>query len=155
MATHPLDLDDNDLTRIDVALDALESALGGLQGLSADERMRLFKMGPKTEAFCRQALTVLELNPGTVPPVFDLPRMRAAMDRFDQLRARQVRLVRMERLLSDAMKGLGVELAQQARKGYGSMRMLGKVKGLASLEDTFSARYRRPPRTPAKDKPGR
>lgn len=153
MPTHPLDLTDDDLHRIDAALDALEQALGSLEGLGAAERMRAFKMGPKTEAFCRHALVLLEQRPDTVPPVFELERMRALMDRFDALRGCEVRLRRMDRLLADAMKRLGIEVAEKARTGYKAMRQTGDVAGLQPLEANFRARYRRVSRRNEPDAP--
>ena len=45
------------------ALIALEGALGGLISLDAEGRRRLPKMDQKWELFCRQAISVLALNP--------------------------------------------------------------------------------------------
>lgn len=152
MHSHPLDLHDADFARMDQALATLREVLGPLESLSAQERARRFKMGPKTEAFCRHALDLLELNPGTVPPVFELERMRARMTRFDQLRAREAELARMARLLEDARTRVGMELATQARKGYKALRA-ANAPGLDPLRDNFRARYARAPRRGGTDSP--
>ena len=152
MHSHPLDLDDADFARIDQALATLCEVLGSLESMGAKERPRRFKMGPKTEAFCRHALDLLELNPGTVPPVFELERMRKRMTRFDQLRARESELARMARLLEDARTRVGMELATQARKGYKAMRG-HDTPGLQPLRKNFQARYARAPRSTGTDSP--
>lgn len=150
MSLHPLDLDDAALARVDEALSTLREVLGPLEALSAQERTRRFKMGPKTEAFCRHALGLLELNPGSVPPVFELERMRARMTRYDYLRAQAAELSRIARLLEDARTRLGMELATQARKGYKALRA-ANAPGLDPLRDNFRARYARAPRPARKD----
>ncbi len=75
------------------------------------------------------------------------------MDRFDALRGCEVRLRRMDRLLADAMKRLGIEVAEKARKGYKAMRQTGDVAGLQPLEANFRARYRRVSRRKEPDAP--
>lgn len=152
MHSHPLELDDASFDRIDQALATLREVLGPLEALGAKERTRRFKMGPKTEAFCRHALDLLELNPGTVPPVFELERMRERMTRFDQLRAREAELTRMARLLQDARTRVGMELATQARQGYKAMRG-HDTPGLQPLRENFRARYARAPRPVGADSP--
>jgi len=47
------------LAEVDTALAALENALTGLIALDPDQRRGLVRMGPKSEAFCRQTVKVL------------------------------------------------------------------------------------------------
>jgi hypothetical protein len=58
-----LNLSEADFAEIDGALGTLETKLAGLLDLNIDERRGLMKMGDKSEAFCRQTLTVLAQNP--------------------------------------------------------------------------------------------
>lgn len=51
-----LQFTDQQLAAIDAALTSLESALSGLIALTPDQRRAMTKMGPKSEAFCRQGL---------------------------------------------------------------------------------------------------
>lgn len=51
-----LQFSDQQPAAIDVALASLESALSGLIALTPDRRRAMTKMGPKSEAFCRQSL---------------------------------------------------------------------------------------------------
>lgn len=140
------DYDDATLARIDKAIDELHEALGPLQSMTPAERRRLFKMGPKTETFCRQALLLLETNPQAVAPVLDLPRAQAQLRNVDSLRPRLQRLQQIERLLVDTITLMGVEVAKRARVGFHLMRNAGKVAGIKALETHLSARYQRPPR---------
>ena len=150
MLKQVLDYDDEALARIDRALDELRDALGPLQAMTPADRRRLFKMGPKTEAFCRKALVLLETNPHAVSPVLDLPRAQTHLRSVDRLRPRLQRLQHIERLLTDTITLLGVDVAERARIGFHLMRTAGTVKGLKPLEKHLGERYRRAPGRPRK-----
>ena len=61
---------EEDLAAIDAALTQLEQRFVKLIALDSKQRRRLFKMGNKTEKFCREALTVLDKNRQRVLPRF-------------------------------------------------------------------------------------
>ena len=145
-----LDYDDEALARIDRALDELREALGPMQAMTPADRRRLFKMGPKTEAFCRKALVLLEINPQAVSEALDLPRAQTHLRSIDRLRPRLQRLQQIESLLTDTITLLGVDVAKRARIGFQVMRNSGAVKGLKPLEKHLGARYRRRPVRPRK-----
>ena len=67
-----LGLNDADYATIDQAIATLEAQLTGLLSLSNDERRSLYKMGDKSEAFCRQTLTVMAQNPQLLPASVEL-----------------------------------------------------------------------------------
>src|SRR5438105_2362727 len=52
-------------------------------------------MGDKSEAFCRQTLSVLEQNPQVVPPSVGLREAIADLEALDRLRPRLQRLLRL------------------------------------------------------------
>ena len=54
-----LNLTADDLAALDGALATVESLLGRGVALSAQQRRDLYKMGDKSEAFCRQSLRLL------------------------------------------------------------------------------------------------
>ncbi|UXI65982.1 hypothetical protein [Tahibacter amnicola] len=54
---------DTELSEIDQALSTLEARLANLIALTPDQVRGLTKMGDKSEAFCRQTVTVLSMNP--------------------------------------------------------------------------------------------
>ena len=62
-----LNLTADQLAAVDAALTELETQLSGLIALPPAQKRGLRKMGERSEAFCRQALHVLEQNPQLVP----------------------------------------------------------------------------------------
>ena len=79
---------EDDLTAIDAALTQLEQRFSRLVALDAKERRRLYKMGNKTEKFCREALTVLDKNRQLASPAMDLNGALSALRTIDELRPR-------------------------------------------------------------------
>lgn len=67
-----------DTSAIDAALAQLEQRFAKLVALDIKQRQRLFKMGNKTEKFCREALNVLDKNRQLAPPAMDLNRALSA-----------------------------------------------------------------------------
>ena len=72
-----LNLTADDLAALDGALATVESLLGRGVALSAQQRRDLYKMGDKSEAFCRQSLRLLANNPQVVPPGLGLEEAQA------------------------------------------------------------------------------
>ena len=100
------------LNTLDSLLAALEGQLTDLIGLSPDERRELTKMGDKSEAFCRQAVTVLSDNAQVLPRNFDVDAYRADLVALDALRPRLARVQRLyERIVGG--KGAGGEKRAQ------------------------------------------
>ena len=58
-----LNLSAQDLADIDAALATLRRVFAPMVALQPDQRRELYKMGDKSEAFCRQTLSVLAANP--------------------------------------------------------------------------------------------
>ena len=92
-----LNVTDQQLQTVRTALDQIEAALPGLISMETGDRRGLMLMGPKSEAFARQTLRVLEQNPKIVPPSFDLAAAKADLAAFERL---QPLLERVERLAS-------------------------------------------------------
>ncbi|RDZ28946.1 hypothetical protein [Lysobacter silvisoli] len=142
------------LNAIDEALNTLESALIGLVALTPDQRRQLTKMGDKSEAFCRQALHVVNENPGILPRNFDLDGLRRDLAALDALRPRAVRLARLNERLQDSDMALGSDLMSAALEGYAFLKIAGKGEGLDALRQMLSARFNRGPnKTAAPEEP--
>jgi hypothetical protein len=80
-----LNVSDEQLVAVDnalTALEALEAALPGLIPLTVDQRKGMSRMGPKSEAFCRQTLMMLAQNPQVIPPSIDLVEAQADLAAF-------------------------------------------------------------------------
>lgn len=63
-----LTLNNDQIAAIDQTIGQLEGQLQGLVSLSLEARRAVSKMGPKSEAFCRQTINALRLYPEVVPP---------------------------------------------------------------------------------------
>ena len=150
-----LSLTDAQLAAVDAALTVLETQLGGLIALPAQKKMSLKKMGDKSEAFCRQALRVLEQNPQMVPANVPLADAVADLATLEQLRPRMVRLSRLSERAADTDIALGCDVMAVALQGYGLLKLTGKAEGLEPLRRELGARFARSSRTltPAEPQP--
>lgn len=131
------------LAAIDAALASLESALAGLIALTPDQRRALTKMGPKSEAFCRQTLTVLSQNTQIIPPSVNLTEAQADLATLDALRPRLARLERLTERANDTDAALGSDVMALALEGYALLKFAGKNQGLEGLRKDLSARFAR------------
>jgi hypothetical protein len=132
---------DEQLTAVDNALTALEAALPGLIALTVDQRKSLSRMGPKSEAFCRQTLTVLAQNPQVLPPSIDLTEAQRDLAALDRLRPRLARLQRLSERAQDTDDALGSDVMSFALEGYALLKVAGRNQGLEGLRKALSARF--------------
>ncbi len=138
-----LNLTDAQLSAVDAALTELETQLAGLIALPAATKRALRKMGPKSEAFCRRALDVLEQNPQIVPANVPLADAIAALKALEQLRPRLIRLARLSERASDTDMALGSDVMAVALQGYNLLKMTGHTDGLDPLRQELSGRFAR------------
>ena len=144
-----LNLTDAQLTAVDAALTELEKQLGGLIALPVATKRSLKRMGRKSEAFCRQALRVLEQNPQIVPPNVSLADAIADLNALEQLRPRMVRLSRLSERASDTDIALGSDVMGMALKGYSLLKLNGRSEGLEPLRQELGLRFSRTSRRAA------
>jgi hypothetical protein len=144
-----LQLTNDQLDGIDAALGQLESALAGLIALTPDERRSLARMGPKSESFCRQTLSVLEQNPQMVPASLDLAGARGDLTVLDQLRPRFGRLQRLAERAADSETALGSDVMDVALEGYSLLKVSGRGQGLDGLRRELGSRFARARRAEA------
>ena len=130
------------LTAIDNALLALETALTELVALEPDARKRLPKMGGKSEAFCRQALSVVSQNPQIVNPSLGLASAQADLAALDLLRPRRQRLQKLVERMQDTETLLGSDVMATALEAYGLLKISGKSQGLSALRAGRSTRFK-------------
>ncbi len=141
-----LNLTDAQLTAVDSALAELEKQLAGLVALTIQQKRSLRKMGPKSEAFCRQTLQVLEQNPQIVPPNVALAEAVADLGTLEQLRPRLMRLARLSERASDTDMALGSSVMTVALQGYSLLKLTGHAEGLEPLRRELGARFAKSPR---------
>lgn len=136
---------EEDLGAIDAALTELEQRFDKLIALDARARQRLFKMGNKTEKFCREALNVLDKNRQLAPPVMDLNRALTALRTVDELRPRTKQILALAERLRDTELALGSEVATAARQGYNALGEYGDRHGLEGMRQSLSVRFKKRP----------
>lgn len=141
-----LTLTDEQLRAVDDALTALEASLSSLISLTPEQRKALNRMGPKSENFCRQTLTVLEQNPQVLPPSVDLREAKADLAALEKLRPRLARLQRLAERADDTQDALGSDIMSFSLEGYALLRVAGKNQGLDGLRRELSARFAKSPR---------
>jgi hypothetical protein len=141
-----LNLTDAQLRGVDDALTALETHLSGLIALSPPQKRSLRKMGEKSEAFCRQALRLLEQNPQLVPPNVLAAGALGDLAALDKLRPRMMRLNRLSERASDTDIALGSDVMTTALQVYGQIKLTGGVEGLETVRRDLGARFTRGPR---------
>ena len=136
-----LNLTDAQLSAVDAALVELEKQLSGLITLPAATKRSLRKMGPKSEAFCRQALRVLEQSPQIVPANVPLADAVADLAALDVLRPIMVRLSRLSERAADTEIALGSDVMTVALQGYSLLKLTGRAEGLETLRQSLGERF--------------
>lgn len=130
------------LTAVDNAIAALEAALTDLVALDPAQRKRMPKMGGKSEAFCRQALSVIAQNPQIANPSLALGSAQADLAALDLLRPRRQRLQRLMERMQDTETLLGADVMSTALEAYALLKVSGKSQGLAALRAGLGARFK-------------
>jgi hypothetical protein len=136
-----LTLSDTQLSAIDQSLLELETQLADLIAMDSAKRRSLTRMGDKSEAFCRQTLSVLTQNPQILPPNLALREAQADLVALDRLRPRLQRLLRLAERASDTEIALGSDVMACALQGYALLKVSGKNQGLEGLRKELGARF--------------
>ena len=136
-----LTLSDTQLMAVDQALSDLEAQLTGLIAMSTGQRRKLARMGDKSEAFCRQTLSVLGQNPQVVPPSLNVPDAQADLETLDRLRPRLQRLQRLAERATDTEIALGSDVMRCALDGYALLKVAGRNQGLEGLRKELGSRF--------------
>lgn len=145
-----LRFNDGDVSTIEEAIATLEQRLTGLIGLTPDERREMTKMGNKSEAFCRHAVTTLGKHPDVLPRNFDVDEYRNDLVALDALRPLIARLQRVYERMVDSEMALGSDLMVASLEGYAHLKVAGRGDGLEAMREALGSRFdRRRKTTPA------
>lgn len=136
-----LTLTDAQLAAVDQALSDLETQLVDLVALTVPERRKLNRMGDKSEAFCRQTLSVLAQNPQVVPPSLKLAESQGDLVALDALRPRLQRLQRLSERATDTEALLGSDVMRCSLDGYALLKRAGRNQGLEGLVKELGSRF--------------
>jgi hypothetical protein len=134
-----------DLAAIDAAVTQLEQRFAKLIALEPKQRQRMFKMGNKTEKFCRETLSVLDKNRQLATPAMDLNGALTALRTIDELRPRTKQILRLAERMRDTELALGSDVATTARQGYNTMGEFGDRHGLTGMRQALSVRFKKRP----------
>jgi hypothetical protein len=145
-----LNLTEAQLSAVEQALAQIESQLSGLIALDKRQRLSLPKMGLKSEAFCRQALSLLAQNPQVMPASVGLADAQADLVALDQLRPLLLRLQRLSERASDTEFALGSDVMATSLQAYALLKLVGKNQGLEGLRSELGSRFARSSRKAAK-----
>jgi hypothetical protein len=136
------------LQAVDAAIAELETQLAGLIALTRPQKQSLRKMGDKSEAFCRQAMRVLEQNPQLAPPNLMATNPLQDLVALDQLRPRFVRLSRLSERAADTDLALGSDVMDASLKVYGLLKLTGRSEGLDAMRRELRTRFARSAKPP-------
>jgi len=142
-----MNLTSDQLAAVDAALVALETNLAGMVSLSPQQRRRVPRMGDKSEAFCRQTLSLLGQNPQVVNPGLGLPEAESDLATLDALRPRLQRLARLSARASDTEVALGSDIMSTALQGYALLKVSGRNQSLEGLRASLGSRFAKKPRS--------
>ena len=131
------------LQQLDAALATIEDVCARLISLEPDEVRGLFKMGGKSEPFCRETLGVLGQNRKIGPESLELDDVLADLAALDALRPRLRRLQQLAKRGEDTEILLGSDIFSAALEGYALLKVSGKNHGLEDLRKGLSARFGR------------
>jgi hypothetical protein len=129
------------VSNILAAISTLETELADLVSIPAEQRRELFKMGDKSEVFCRETLGVLADNPKLVPESLGLSEAQADLAALDTLRPMLRRLQQLTERAESTELALGVDIFGAALEGYGLLKVSGKHHGLEGKRRDLSARF--------------
>lgn len=137
-----LNLSAQDVADVDAAIATLRRVFAQMISLRPTQRRDLYKMGDKSEAFCRQTLSVLAANPQIIPPSLDLAEAQADLAALDQLRPRLLQLEQLVERADDTALALGSDIITVALEGYGLLKVSGKSEALKGARKELSARFK-------------
>jgi len=132
-----------DLAAMDAALAVIEEKLAGLVSLSTKQVRGLFKMGEKSEVFCRNVPQVLDQNPQVVTPALGLPEANGDLAALDALRPRLRRLKLLTTRGEDTLVALGADVMSAALEGYALLKVSGRASGLEDQRRELGTRFSR------------
>ena len=137
-----LTIDSSPFSAIEAAVTALEKELVDFVELSVEQRRELLKLGPKSEVFCRETLSVMERSPGALPVDFDMDAVREDREALDQVRPILSRLRMLTSRANDTEMALGSDLYKAALEGYRFARASGAGALLDELKAQANPRFK-------------
>jgi hypothetical protein len=136
-----LDFTDEQIAGAVAGVHQASSSLPGLIGMESGDRRGLTLLGPKSQAFARQALRVLEQNPHIVPASLNLAEAQADLAALDKLAPVLEQLQRLTTQVEDTVAALGSDVMSVALEGYAHIKLSGAAHGLDDLRKELGTRF--------------
>lgn len=132
-----------EFANVRASVQSIREGLPFLQGVSAQERLRLYKLGDKSLMFVQRALEASRLNANMLPRQFSVEDFENSLDLFLQLKALHQDLLSLSELVLDTKILVGSELQQISLSVYNSVKRLGKGEGMEEIGELLSQRFQR------------
>jgi hypothetical protein len=113
-----IDFAAEDTTAVDSAISQIETKTAVYPVAEADVVKRLAKMGPQTGSFAREALEVARQHVDLLPRGLDLSRFGKALDNYDALRQRYLRVALLASRLRSTLTLLGADAVSDGLDVY-------------------------------------
>ena len=127
--------------QIQEAFNTIRSQMPFLLTLTPTQRQQLPKMGDKSRAFVRKALSVAQQNPDILPRSFDPGELERDVELFEAVYPLMLATAQLLEMLDDTLMAVGSEAYVAALKVYNYTKVSGQVDGLDAAIEEMSERF--------------
>jgi hypothetical protein len=136
-----LNLSPEEVAGMDAGLDQLDVATVRFVSLTPEQKLAMVKMGAKSEVFCRQTLSALELNPQVLSANVNLADAQSDLRAIDLLMPRLQRLTKLFQRFLDTDQALRSDVMALALIGYKLLKVTGRGASLEPLKQQLGMRF--------------
>lgn len=134
-----------DIDAVMKAISTINSKLPFLISLSPDERKGLFKLGPKSANFVKDAAAAVAGFPEILPSAFDIAEYNKDTSLFEALSMMKLQIDSLAEKLDDTYLAVGAEAMSESLQVYAYVQTAAKgIPGLKTVAETMQERFRRP-----------
>lgn len=139
----PTGLTEADIADLQAGLAAMAPLFAKMYALQAAHKQAVPKMGARSEAFCRETLSILEQNPQLVPPRLKLDEGLAELRKFELMSQVLLQMNRMRECVVDMHLEMRSKIMAVALDGYKLLKGNRGADGLRGLTEDLSGRFHR------------
>jgi hypothetical protein len=125
---------------------SLSNALPFLVALDTDERVKMLKMGERTEGFVRSALEAARQHPETLLALLDVEALERDLSVRDELAPFELLFATMLQKVQDTRRLAGRDLYSGCLDIYQSLQRYGGTEGVDASLVQLRKRFKRGPR---------
>ena len=129
------------LTKLNEVSNLLASTL--IFNLTGQDRLEMYKLGDKSQAFVEKSLEYASNNPTLVPSYLDLPEAKKDLKLFQDLGRINKQVSTLQRAVEDTMMVAGSEAYDGGLVFYASVKGASRVNvpGSEAISDDLQKRY--------------